>query len=197
MSSTPDATFALAVALWATLQLTWTSILLAGQLIQIARQMTTFEVSNLSKFGFMGGGGDSLAMQQGHQHTGAGSGVSGEEVDPSSFCLGPWLCCQPLHRPSSTIDAGSHTPTLAYWRDGERRPWCLRLSPRKVCRTIIALLCSKTESNAPYSLLLLTCALRLIPRMSSRETMRSNKQSTPPEPTVSEFSLLLPPSISA
>jgi len=84
MSSTPDATFALAVALWATLQLTWTPILLAGQLIQIARQMTTFEVSNITKFGFMGGGGDSLAMQQGHQHTGAGAGVSGEEDDPST-----------------------------------------------------------------------------------------------------------------
>ena len=83
MSSTPGATFAFAVAMWATLQLTWTSILLAGQLLQIARQMTTFEVSNLSKYGFMGGRGHSMAMQQGHQHTGAGAGVSGDEDDPS------------------------------------------------------------------------------------------------------------------
>jgi hypothetical protein len=82
MSSTPDATFTVAVAVWATLQLTWTSILLAGQLLQIARQMTTFEVSNLSKYGFMGGRGESMAMQQGHQHASAG-GVSGDEDDPS------------------------------------------------------------------------------------------------------------------
>lgn len=83
MSSTPDAAFTLAVAAWATLQLTWTSILLIGQLMQIARQMTTFEVSNLSRHGFMGGRGVSMAMQQGHQHTGAGVGVSNDEDDPS------------------------------------------------------------------------------------------------------------------
>lgn len=82
MSSTSDATFTVAVAMWATLQLTWTSILLAGQLLQIARQMTTFEVSNLSKYGFMGGRGESMAMQQGHQHASAGGGISGDEDDP-------------------------------------------------------------------------------------------------------------------
>ncbi len=54
---------------WATLQLTWTSILLASQLWQVARQMTTLEVSNLGRYGFMGGrGGASLSGQMGHRH---------------------------------------------------------------------------------------------------------------------------------
>ncbi|KAF7289334.1 Palmitoyltransferase [Mycena indigotica] len=49
--------FLVSVAIWATLQLSWTSILLASQLWQIARQMTTLEVSNLGRYGFMGGRG--------------------------------------------------------------------------------------------------------------------------------------------
>jgi len=61
--------FLVAVATWATLQLTWTSILLASQLWQVARQMTTLEVSNLGRYGFMGGrGGASLSGQMGHRH---------------------------------------------------------------------------------------------------------------------------------
>ncbi|KAG8908849.1 palmitoyltransferase akr1 [Tulasnella sp. 403] len=66
--------FLVSLAAWATLQLTWTVVLLASQLWQIARQMTTLEVSNLGRYGFMGGkGGSSLATQQGHQHVqGAG-----------------------------------------------------------------------------------------------------------------------------
>ncbi|KAF9516731.1 hypothetical protein BS47DRAFT_627934 [Hydnum rufescens UP504] len=55
ISSTTDASFVFAVASWATLQLLWTILLLAGQLFQVMRQMTTFEVSNLGRFGFMGG----------------------------------------------------------------------------------------------------------------------------------------------
>jgi len=59
-----------AVTVWATIQLSWTIVLLASQLYQIARQMTTLEVSNLGRYGFMGGrGGPSLSVQQGHQHT--------------------------------------------------------------------------------------------------------------------------------
>ncbi|KAI0331413.1 zf-DHHC-domain-containing protein [Cubamyces sp. BRFM 1775] len=62
-------TFLFSVAAWATLQLSWTLILLATQLWQVARQMTTFEVSNLGRYGFMGGrGGASLHGQMGHQH---------------------------------------------------------------------------------------------------------------------------------
>ncbi|KAJ1024832.1 hypothetical protein NDA16_002872 [Ustilago loliicola] len=46
------------------LQLTWTVILLVAQGWQIMRQMTTLEVSNLGRFGFMGGkGGQSYAGQ--------------------------------------------------------------------------------------------------------------------------------------
>lgn len=47
--------FLFATLLWASLQLSWTSILLAAQIWQIARQMTTMEVSNMSRYGFMGG----------------------------------------------------------------------------------------------------------------------------------------------
>ncbi|TRM63112.1 palmitoyltransferase AKR1 [Schizophyllum amplum] len=65
--------FLLSVSLWATLQLAWTIVLLASQLWQVARQMTTFEVSNLGRYGFMGGrGGQSLAGQMGHRHRSGG-----------------------------------------------------------------------------------------------------------------------------
>ena len=61
--------FLVGVASWATLQLTWTLVLLASQLWQIARQMTTLEVSNLGRYGYMGGrGGQSLSGQMGHRH---------------------------------------------------------------------------------------------------------------------------------
>ncbi|SNX86198.1 related to AKR1 - ankyrin repeat-containing protein [Melanopsichium pennsylvanicum] len=56
--------FLFGVAVWAGLQLTWTVILLVAQAWQIMRQMTTLEVSNLGRFGFMGGkGGQSYAGQ--------------------------------------------------------------------------------------------------------------------------------------
>ncbi|KAG7441231.1 palmitoyltransferase AKR1 [Guyanagaster necrorhizus] len=63
-------TFLVAVAAWATLQLSWTIVLLASQIWQIVRQMTTLEVSNLGRFGFMGGrGGASMNGQMGHRHS--------------------------------------------------------------------------------------------------------------------------------
>ena len=49
--------FLVSVASWATLQLLWTVILLASQLWQVARQMSSLEVSNLGRYGFMGGRG--------------------------------------------------------------------------------------------------------------------------------------------
>ncbi|KAG6915477.1 hypothetical protein DXG01_011308 [Tephrocybe rancida] len=70
-------TFLFAVAAWATLQLSWTIVLLASQLWQIMRQMTTLEVSNLGRYGYMGGrGGQSLAGQMGHRHQSNRSGSS-------------------------------------------------------------------------------------------------------------------------
>jgi palmitoyltransferase len=75
--------FLVSVTAWATLQLSWTILLLASQYWQIARNMTTFEVSNLGRYGFMGGrGGQSLQNQMGHRHQhghGQGQG-SGEDV---------------------------------------------------------------------------------------------------------------------
>ncbi|KAJ7808316.1 hypothetical protein B0H14DRAFT_1516721 [Mycena olivaceomarginata] len=80
--------FLISVAAWATLQLSWTSVLLASQLWQIARQMTTLEVSNLGRYGFMGGrGGASLNGQMGghrpHGHAHAAPTADGE-LDPSA-----------------------------------------------------------------------------------------------------------------
>ncbi|KAF9529899.1 DHHC palmitoyltransferase-domain-containing protein [Crepidotus variabilis] len=74
--------FLVAVSAWATLQLTWTFVLLASQLWQVARQMTTLEVSNLGRYGFMGGrGGASLTGQMGHRHGRAGGDNSLPGVD--------------------------------------------------------------------------------------------------------------------
>ncbi|EUC55456.1 palmitoyltransferase AKR1 [Rhizoctonia solani AG-3 Rhs1AP] len=68
-------TFIISLSIWSTLQLSWTTILLAGQLWQITRQMTTLEVSNLGRYGFMGGkGGTSLSEQHGHSHNHSHSG---------------------------------------------------------------------------------------------------------------------------
>jgi palmitoyltransferase ZDHHC13/17 len=60
--------FLFSVAVWSTLQLIWTIVLLVSQLVQIARQMTTLEVSNLGRYGYMGARGGSLATQMGHRH---------------------------------------------------------------------------------------------------------------------------------
>ncbi|TFK48187.1 zf-DHHC-domain-containing protein [Heliocybe sulcata] len=74
-------TFLFAVTAWATLQLSWTIVLLASQFWQIARQMTTLEVSNLGRYGFMGGrGGASLSGQMGHRHQHRGVPADGEDA---------------------------------------------------------------------------------------------------------------------
>lgn len=56
--------FLFSCMLWATLQLTWTSVLLIAHSWQISRQMTTLEVSNLGRYGYMGGkAGSSMSSQ--------------------------------------------------------------------------------------------------------------------------------------
>ncbi|TCD60700.1 palmitoyltransferase akr1 [Steccherinum ochraceum] len=71
-------TFLISVAFWSTLQLSWTIVLLATQFWQVARQMTTLEVSNLGRYGFMGGrGGASMVGQMGHQHRHSASDENG------------------------------------------------------------------------------------------------------------------------
>ncbi|KAH8092203.1 palmitoyltransferase AKR1 [Cristinia sonorae] len=78
--------FLLSVACWSTLQLSWTMILLITQLWQVARQMTTLEVSNLGRYGFMGGrGGASMAGQMGHSHRhGATAGGDENQSEPGT-----------------------------------------------------------------------------------------------------------------
>lgn len=61
--------FTLSIVIWATLQLIWTIMLMASQLWLVSRQMTTFELSNVNRFGFMGGrAGTSMASQSSHAH---------------------------------------------------------------------------------------------------------------------------------
>ncbi|KAH8822648.1 ankyrin [Flagelloscypha sp. PMI_526] len=63
----------------------WTIVLLASQAWQVARQMTTLEVSNLGRYGFMGGrGGSSLAGQMGHRHQPAPAGEDSALIDGNS-----------------------------------------------------------------------------------------------------------------
>ncbi|GJN94302.1 hypothetical protein Rhopal_007376-T1 [Rhodotorula paludigena] len=96
--------FALLVCLWASLQLLWTIILLFAQLYQVARQMTTLEVSNLGRYGYMGGRpGVSGAAQAGavEKHNAAsaaaaaaaqrdgGAGDGQESDDPASLAHAP------------------------------------------------------------------------------------------------------------
>ncbi|KAG8879379.1 palmitoyltransferase akr1, partial [Tulasnella sp. 331] len=73
--------FLFSVACWATLQLTWTLLLLASQIWQVMRQMTTLEVSNLGRYGYMGGkGGSHLGHTQlGQAHT-AGEDADGQDA---------------------------------------------------------------------------------------------------------------------
>ncbi|EEB93560.1 hypothetical protein MPER_07762, partial [Moniliophthora perniciosa FA553] len=80
-------TFLFSVTAWATLQLSWTIVLLASQLWQIARQMTTLEVSNLGRYGFMGGrGGQSMQGQMGHTHGhGRGGGRPGSAAEDAAL----------------------------------------------------------------------------------------------------------------
>lgn len=58
--------FLLSTCIWAGLQLTWTVLLFVSQVWQVCRQMTTLEVSNVGRYGWMGGrGGTSLRDQSG------------------------------------------------------------------------------------------------------------------------------------
>ncbi|PLW44007.1 hypothetical protein PCANC_08588 [Puccinia coronata f. sp. avenae] len=72
--------FTLSIAVWATMQLVWTLMLMVSQLWMVSRQMTTFELSNVNRFGYMGGrAGTSMAAQSSHlhaQHASAQSSLS-------------------------------------------------------------------------------------------------------------------------
>ncbi|KIM23934.1 hypothetical protein M408DRAFT_27519 [Serendipita vermifera MAFF 305830] len=57
--------FLTSLLFWTNLQLPWTFLLLGTQIWQVCRQMTTYEVSNLGRYGWMGGRGTSLNTQMG------------------------------------------------------------------------------------------------------------------------------------
>lgn len=109
------------MTLWAGLQLTWTVILLASQVWQVCRQMTTLEVSNLGRYGFMGGrGGASLRDQSGalaamQSHAaasgsgGMGAGALGETaLDPNDLEDGVVAPPPPPATSSATGSLSSH-----------------------------------------------------------------------------------------
>jgi palmitoyltransferase ZDHHC13/17 len=78
--------FLVSVASWATLQLLWTVILLASQFLQVARQMTSLEVSNLGRYGFMGGrGGANMFGQMSHRGRRHDSMLSGVDAEDASL----------------------------------------------------------------------------------------------------------------
>ncbi|KII90100.1 hypothetical protein PLICRDRAFT_579390 [Plicaturopsis crispa FD-325 SS-3] len=83
--------FLVSVAAWATLQLSWTLVLLVSQFWQIARQMTTFEVSNLGRYGFMGGRGGAVSGQMGHRHQHAPAAEGGHAHKHAAGCGGGFL----------------------------------------------------------------------------------------------------------
>ncbi|KAF8626642.1 hypothetical protein AX15_004736 [Amanita polypyramis BW_CC] len=92
--------FLVSVAFWATLQLSWTIVLLLSQFWQIARQMTTLEVSNLGRYGYMGGRGVSLSNQMGHRHRHAHNGNTLPGVDTEDSSLVGNDVGSPAHRHS-------------------------------------------------------------------------------------------------
>src|SRR2546421_7840948 len=55
------------LAIWAALQLTWLTLLVVVQYYQITRGITTHELSNLQKYGYVGGGNITIEdrMQEG------------------------------------------------------------------------------------------------------------------------------------
>ncbi|KAH9969403.1 hypothetical protein BGW80DRAFT_1461693 [Lactifluus volemus] len=74
--------FLFSVAVWSTLQLIWTIVLLVSQLVQIAHQMTTLEVSNFGRYGYMGAREDALSGDS----TSAGAHVHGHGHRHGSGC---------------------------------------------------------------------------------------------------------------
>ncbi|KAH9052196.1 DHHC palmitoyltransferase-domain-containing protein [Lactarius vividus] len=97
--------FLFSVATWSTLQLVWTIVLLVSQFLQIARQMTTLEVSNLGRYGFMGSRGGSLATQMGHRHMPPPPGDSDDALSGESTPVGGHAHAH-AHRHASGCNSG-------------------------------------------------------------------------------------------
>ena len=101
--------FLLSVSLWATLQLTWTSILAVSHLWQVSKQMTTFEVSNLGRYGFMGGrGGQSLRDQSGAMKQASAVGAGVGPMAASEDAVGVEASFGPDGTAFATIQGGKH-----------------------------------------------------------------------------------------
>ncbi|KAE9401066.1 zf-DHHC-domain-containing protein [Gymnopus androsaceus JB14] len=101
--------FLATTALWGALQLTWTTILLAAQLWQVSRQMTSLEVSNLGRYGFMGGRGVVGVGQMGAQQQASHSHSHGNGETSPPLSASESLATQGLH---STPHSHTHPQSL-------------------------------------------------------------------------------------
>ncbi|GAA6037584.1 hypothetical protein JCM8097_006126 [Rhodosporidiobolus ruineniae] len=129
--------FTLLVTLWAALQLSWTAVLLGAQVWQVCRQLTTLEVSNLSRWGYMGGrpgvsgrsqfgyaarfdpSGASSSASQAARHAanlpgGAGDGSPLAFDDPSSLAHAPAPSDSPPPGTASSGRRAKPTGTFAF-----------------------------------------------------------------------------------
>ena len=84
-----------AITLWATLQITWTTLVIGSHIYQICRGITTFEISNLGRYGHMGSRGISAASQEGfmaahaasHRHASGNAGHTHQHThNPLKIC---------------------------------------------------------------------------------------------------------------
>ncbi|KAE8259258.1 hypothetical protein A4X13_0g1138 [Tilletia indica] len=86
-ASTYDA-YLFTLACWSGLQLTWTIILLIAQSWQIMRQLTTLEVSNLGRYGYMGGkSGASANAQTGMVERASAAAQASQEASKAAQAL--------------------------------------------------------------------------------------------------------------
>lgn len=127
-----------AVMLWATVQISWTTIVLASQLYQMSRGITTFEVSNLGRYGHLGSRGLSASAQEGymadHAHShGGGAAAEDAGTSPTTPASG--------QASASTESGHVHGPQC---RHGHSHAHAHSHNPLKLCSALV----SKCVPNA-------------------------------------------------
>lgn len=114
------------VTIWATIQISWTVIVLASHLYQITRNITTYELSNLGRYGHMGPRGISAAAQEGfmaeHVH------ATSQNGDSASGSTTPGAGGGHVHGPACNHGRG-HTHTH---------------NPLKICAGLVGRILPKT-----------------------------------------------------
>lgn len=146
LTATPGVPLVIAISGWATLQLVWTIVLLVSQLWQVAVQMTTFEVSNVQRWGWMGGRANSVnqtSSQSSSTPMSPGLASSAADADEQKKTAHAprkgWLCCPPFlltllgfdrftrgrapipstSKVQNPFDKGIVTNCMDFWRAGK------------------------------------------------------------------------------